>query len=154
MAPETLFLICNYGILPAWLLLAVAPSWSWTQRLVHGVWIPLVLGVLYASLLLSASDVPEGAGFGSLAGVMLFFTSPTATLAGWVHYLVFDLFVGAWEVRDARRRGIAHGWVLPCLALTLLFGPTGLLLYLALRFGLVRATSLEEGAAPAAAGRA
>jgi len=154
MTPETLFLICNFGILPAWLLLAVAPSWSWTQRLVHAAWIPLVLGVLYAYLLLSAADVPEGASFASLTGVMLFFTSPQATLAGWVHYLVFDLFVGAWEVRDARRRGIGHGWVLPCLALTLMFGPSGLLLYCIVRFILVRVTGLEESAAPGAASRA
>ena len=113
-----------------------------------------MLGVVYAWLLLSATDVPEGASFATLAGVMLIFTSPHATLAGWVHYLVFDLFVGAWEVRDARRRGIGHGWVLPCLALTLMFGPGGLLLYLVLRFFLVRATDLEESATPVAARRA
>jgi len=27
-------------------------------------------------------------------------------LAGWTHYLAFDLFIGGWEVRDAQRRGI------------------------------------------------
>ena len=54
-------------------------------------------------------------------------------LAGWVHYLVFDLFVGSWEVSDARRLGIPHLFVVPCLILTFLLGPCGLLLYLAVR---------------------
>jgi hypothetical protein len=54
-------------------------------------------------------------------------------LAGWIHYLAFDLFVGSWLVRDAHLRGIAHGWVLPLLFLTFLFGPAGLLSYLGLR---------------------
>jgi hypothetical protein len=75
---------------------------------------------------------------------MLFFTSPYATLVGWVHYLVFDLFVGAWEVRDARRREIPHLAVVPCLVVTLMLGPVGLLAYLTLRFALKRELSLDE----------
>ena len=58
----------------------------------------------------------------------LLFTSPHAVLAGWIHYLAFDLFVGAWEVRDARRHGLSHWMVVPCLALTLMLGPFGLLI--------------------------
>ena len=52
---------------------------------------------------------------------------------GWIHYLAFDLFVGAWEVRDAQARGIHHLLVIPCLFLTLMAGPGGLLLYWAIR---------------------
>ena len=64
---------------------------------------------------------------------MPLFTSPEIALAGWVHYLAFDLFVGAWEVRTARREAIPHLLVLPCLVLTFLFGPVGFLLFLGLR---------------------
>lgn len=53
--------------------------------------------------------------------------------AGWTHYLAFDLFIGGWEVRDARQRGIPHLLVVPVLVLTFLVGPAGLLLYLAIR---------------------
>jgi Mn2+/Fe2+ NRAMP family transporter len=77
---------------------------------------------------------------------MAFFTSPVAATAGWIHYLVFDLFVGAWQVRDAQRRGITHLAVIPCLVLTLLAGPVGLLLYLALRTGMRRGGFLLEDA--------
>lgn len=143
MSLETLFAIANFGVLPAWALLALAPGWVFTDRLVHAVWIPLLLGLLYATLLVVA-EPPEGASFGSLAGVMAFFTSPVAALAGWVHYLVFDLFVGAWEVRDARRLGVHHGLVVVCLAVTLMAGPAGLLLYLVIRLARTRSTTLVE----------
>ena len=146
MTPDLVFTVCNFGVIPAWLLLAFAPGWEGTQRIVHALWIPCLLGLVYLLIfLVSPGPPPEGGGFGSLAGVMALFTSPYAVLVGWVHYLVFDLFVGAWEVRDARRRGIPHVWLLPCLFFTLMLGPIGLLLYLALRYARLRITTLEEG---------
>ena len=65
---------------------------------------------------------------------MKLFTNEWATLAGWIHYLAFDLFVGAWEVKDAQEKNISHWFVIPCLILTFLFGPIGFLLYSILRF--------------------
>jgi hypothetical protein len=144
MKPEMVFVVCNYGVLPAWILLAVAPSWIWTQRIIHRIWLPMLLGVVYLGVLAVSPPDPPGAGFASLAGVMALFSSPYFALAGWVHYLVFDLFIGAWEVRDARRRGVSHLFVVPCLFLTLMAGPIGLLAYLALRFGLRRTVGLDE----------
>lgn len=146
MTPESLFAVCNYGVLPAWILLAVAPTWTWTRRIVHGIWIPILLGTVYLSVLLTGPATPPEGGFTSLAGVMALFTSSRFALVGWVHYLVFDLFIGAWAVRDARRREIPHGFVVPCLFLTLMFGPIGLLAYLVLRLVLRREISLDETA--------
>jgi len=145
MTPDFVFTVCSLGVMPAWLLLAVAPGWVWTQRLVHALWIPLLLGLVYLTTFLTSPPMPEGGDFGSLAGVMILFTSPHGVLAGWVHYLVFDLFVGAWEVRDARRHHIPHLAVVPCLVLTLGLGPLGLLAYLGLRLALRREVSLDEG---------
>jgi len=54
-------------------------------------------------------------------------------LAGWVHYLAFDLFIGCWIVLDAQERHIKHLLLVPCLGLTFMFGPVGLLLYFILR---------------------
>lgn len=144
MTPETIFLICNSGVLPAWLLLAFAPDWSFTQRLVHQIWIPILLGSVYLAVLVMSPTMSEEGGFSTLDGVMMLFTSPSFALVGWVHYLVFDLFVGAWEVRDARRRSISHLFVVPCLVMTLMLGPIGLLAYLLLRFALTRAVTLDE----------
>ena len=136
MTIETAFIIANTGILPAWALLALAPRWRVTEALVHGGWYIATYCLLYSGFLIYAlgfTPPVEGASFNSLAGVMALFSSPLGVLIGWVHYLAFDLFVGAWEARDARRRGIAHGLLLPCLVFTLMFGPFGLLLYLAVR---------------------
>lgn len=146
MTADTVFAICNAAVLPAWALLVFAPGWAGTQRVAHSLLYPLALGAVYLAGFALAGPSPPGASFASLRGVMLFFTVPGAVLVGWVHYLVFDLFVGAWEVRDARRRGIRHLYVVPSLVMTLLLGPIGLLLYLTLRFQLQRVATLEETA--------
>jgi hypothetical protein len=138
MQPDLVFAIANNGILVFWLLLIVAPRWTVTEFAVHSIAIPVILGLTYIWLIASGflGTMPAGASFSSLAGVMAFFTSPVAATAGWVHYLVFDLFIGAWEVRDSGRRGIPHWAVIPCLVVTLAFGPAGLLSYLVLRLAL------------------
>jgi hypothetical protein len=136
------FLVCNYGVLPAWGLLMISPSSDWTKRLVHSGLVPLVLGTVYLWAMVANPDALEGAGFTTLDGVMALFTSPWVALAGWVHYLIFDLFIGAWEVRDAQRHGIRHAFVVPCLLLTLMLGPVGLGMYLLLRAGFGNGLSL------------
>ncbi len=141
MTPGLVFTIANNGILAFWVLLIAAPRWRVTQLAVHSIAIPLVLGATYAWLLWRATFGGEGApgsSFFSLAGVMALFSAPVAATLGWIHYLVFDLFIGAWQSRDAQRRGIAHWLVVPCLVATLLAGPIGLLLYLLLRLALRR----------------
>ena len=145
MTPEPLFSFASTIVLPGWLLLVFVPRWKWTARFICALVIPVLLGLLYLYIILVHWRGSEG-GFGSLGQVSDLFQSPWLLLAGWVHYLAFDLFVGAWQVRDGRRRGLHHGWLIPCLILTLMAGPLGLLLYLLLRFALTRETSLLEGA--------
>ena len=143
---ELLFTICSTAVLPAWLLLIAAPTWRWTHRLIHRVWIPGLLAVVYIYCVYASGPTPEGAGFGSLHEVMILFTSPYSVLAGWIHYLAFDLFIGAWEARDAHRRGISHMLVIPCLGLTFIAGPVGLLLYFCIRWWNDRSlTTVEMG---------
>lgn len=141
---ELLFYACNYGVLIAWVLLAIAPRWAGTQRLVHSGFVPVLFGAAYALILFTdRAGNPDGS-FLTLPGVVAIFESPQTVAAAWIHYLVFDLFVGAWEVRDAQRLGIPHAAVVPCLFFTLMFGPVGLLVYLALRYALRRRFSLVE----------
>ena len=146
MSPDLAFTICNNGVLPAWLMLVFAPNHPLTHRLVHARWIPALFGVAYLAAFATNPVSPEGGGFSSLAGVMALFTAPHAVLAGWIHYLSFDLFVGAWEVRDAARRGIPHLLIIPCLAFTLMLGPAGLMAYLAIRYAKTRTWRFEETA--------
>jgi len=131
MSGELLFSIVTWAMVPLWLLLAVLPNAAITRILVHSVAPPLALGLLYAWLY---HMVPgHSVNFTSLEGVRQTFQNENMLLAGWVHYLVFDLFVGAWIVRNARRREIWYPLVVPCLFLTFLMGPVGLLVYLVLR---------------------
>lgn len=137
MSPEQLFSLSTTLVLPGWLLLVFLPRWRWSARLVAPVVIPAALGCVYVFLVATHFGRSEG-DFGSLAGVARLFQNPYNLLAGWIHYLAFDLFVGSWEVRDAQREGVHHLLVAPCLFLTFFFGPIGLLLYLVLRFAVRR----------------
>ena len=149
LSPDAVYMLLNYGVLPFWALLIFAPHLKITDWLVHSIFAPTVLGVVYAWLLANAmfgAGLPEGAGFATLDGLMKAFSAKEAVVAGWAHYIVFDLFIGAWEGRDAQRLGMNHFVLIPCLLLTLAIGPVGLLAYLLVR-GLAGrgGTSLFEG---------
>lgn len=135
LAPAPLFGYANAFASLGWLLLGLAPRWALTRRgVLSGAW-PLALAALYAAALLAHHAGPAGGagGFGSLAQVRQLFASDWALLAGWVHYLCFDLWLGAWQVQDGQRRGVPHPLLLPGLALTFLAGPVGLLVHCGMR---------------------
>lgn len=137
MTPDQLFQLANPAALLGWLALLAAPLAPRIAQVIAAVTIPLLLSLAYAGLVLAFWwDAPGG--FGSLPEVQALFTHPQIALAGWLHYLAFDLFLGAWQVRTARAEGIPHWMVIPCLILTFLFGPAGLLAFAAVRFTLVR----------------
>lgn len=130
MTAENVFLIANSFALGGWLVLvfAVLRKHDWLRDRVAGCWWPLALCVLYAVLIALFFGRTEG-GFDSLANVKLLFTSDWAALAGWVHYLAFDLFIGSWIARETMQKGIGRLWLVLLLPATFLFGPIGLLLF-------------------------
>lgn len=129
---EALFQIANATALAGWLVLLASPFVPRIADAVSGLAIPTVFAIVYSGLMLAFWSRVEG-GFDTLAGVMQLFDAREIVLAGWIHYLAFDLFIGAWQVRTARAEAIPFWLILPCLALTFLFGPAGLLAFLALR---------------------
>ena len=131
MTAEQVFSIANAIALLSWVLLAILPRQRWVATFVTGAAVPGLLAATYAVLIASHWGAPGG--FTSLAAVATLFSNPWMLLAGWVHYLAFDLLIGTWEVRDARERGVSHWLVLPCLFLTFMFGPAGWLLYQGVR---------------------
>jgi len=130
--PESLFTLATWLSLPGWVLLVVAPRWRWSARIIGPVILPMLLSALYVAALALHLPHAEG-GFGSIADVRTLFSDDWILLAGWIHYLAFDLFVASWEVRDSQRLGISHVVVVPCLVLTLFVGPIGFLCYLLAR---------------------
>jgi hypothetical protein len=122
----------------ALLLSLIAPAVRRPAQTAARLLIPAVLGVGYVVLLAQGWGGAPGAGFGSIEQVRALFSVDAALAAGWLHYLAFDLFVGSWIVEDGLARGINRFALIPCLALTFLFGPAGFLLYLGLRLVLAR----------------
>jgi hypothetical protein len=135
MEPERLFAIASAAVLPGWAMLALAPlrrRWAIIgARIVAAVLCGFYMALLVAGL--AGEGPPAGAGFDTLAGVALLLSTPAALLAGWVHYLAFDLFIGSWQAEDAPGATVPHWLLLPCLVLTFVAGPVGLLLYLGLK---------------------
>src|SRR5262245_60225697 len=132
MNPATIFQVANLLPLPIWAIWILAPRSQPARTLAASTWPWAILAALYAALVVIAVSGQglEPAAFGSLGGVMRLFASPWVALAGWVHYLCFDLFVARWMMQDAPDAGYRLS---PILLLTLLFGPAGLLCYLTLR---------------------
>jgi len=136
MPLEKLFSLASAAALAGWLALALAPvqrgAMVFAARLIAAILCGAYAAFLVTGLI-SGGGMPEGASFNSLAGVRVLLGSPQALLAGWVHYLAFDLFTGAWEAENAPASRVPHWLLLGCLALTLLAGPVGLLLYLVIK---------------------
>lgn len=137
MPPDQLFQLANPLALLGWVALLASPLAPRVAQGIAAAAIPLLLSLAYAGLVLAFWWEAPG-GFGALPEVQALFTHPQIALAGWLHYLAVDLFLGAWQVRTARAEGIPHWAVIPCLVLTFLFGPAGLLAFAILRFTLVR----------------
>lgn len=142
MSDAQWFQIANTTALVSWIALAVQPRRvaAWLRYVVPGA-----LAVLYIWAIATSLPTADG-GFGTLDEVKRLFTSDRAVLAGWVHYLAFDLFIGCWEVLDAQQRRVHHLLVVPCLFLTFMLGPAGLLLYLLVRRVTARPLPATEAA--------
>jgi Domain of unknown function (DUF4281) len=132
--PDTVFRLANSAALLGWVALWLSPSSTPRAPAVRrftGRVLPLLLSLLYVAML-AVHWRGEG-GFGSLAEVRALFDVPGALVAGWVHYLAFDLFVGSWIAERCAAPALPHWQLLPLLVLTFLFGPVGLLGYALLR---------------------
>jgi hypothetical protein len=132
MSIDLIFSAANMLALLGWAGLILLPRLPLVTGAIAGFAIPALLSVAYAGLIAAFWATAEG-GSSSLDDVHLLFQSRGLLLAGWLHYLAFDLFVGAWEVRTARAEGIPHLLVVPALVLTFLFGPAGFFLFMAIR---------------------
>ncbi|CAK9070321.1 Uncharacterized protein SCF082_LOCUS35009 [Durusdinium trenchii] len=130
-----LFPIANAAPLVTWLLLIFFPSWEHLPKAALAA--PVFNAVLYVAaigFLLTHPD-PEAASVDltSLDGIVAAFRNPDGVFAGWLHYCVFDPLVGLGEVLDSQQQKVPHFLVVPCVILTLLFGPMGFLSYLTVR---------------------
>jgi hypothetical protein len=133
MNHELIFSLAGLMAMAGWAALLLSPLIPvWSDR-AAGLIIPGALSVGYVVILL-AFPAPGG-GFGSFAEVSALFSHADALMAGWIHFLAFDLLVGAWICRRGRQQGLPFWSVAPCLPVTFLFGPAGFLLFQLVRAG-------------------
>ncbi len=116
----------------SWVLLFLFYPKQWVYTtLFSGVMV--ILALTYIFFIFQGLTGPQEGGFDSLSGVRNLFSSDEALLAGWIHYLAFDLFIGMWISKDAWERHISRWLVIPCLVLTFMLGPVGWLVYFIFR---------------------
>ncbi|WP_119390860.1 ABA4-like family protein [Taklimakanibacter lacteus] len=134
MTLETLFSTANLAALAGWAVLAagIVLNNGALRDLAAGRIVPGLLAVVYTGLILLFWPGSDG-GFGSLGDVARLFANPWLLLAGWVHYLAFDLAIGAMIARKAFDEGLPRLVLVPILPLTFLFGPIGWLVFEAVR---------------------
>ncbi|MEO7802305.1 MAG: ABA4-like family protein [Ginsengibacter sp.] len=134
MSPDLIFQICSTVAMCSWVVLIfISPFWPKYDKFLIGIIITL-FAVVYTWLIFSSINLNDLKGFGSLNGVMTLFQNRTLVTAGWLHYLAFDLMTGIWIQKNAKRHHIHYWLTAPCLFLTFMLGPFGLLLYLMLRW--------------------
>jgi hypothetical protein len=128
MSADAMFNMANTAVLPGWLVLMLAPRgrWVWLDR-IPALILPLGLAALYGGLILAHFSA-AGGGFGSIAEVRALFASDYGLLAGWVHYLAFDLMIGAMIAARMDAMGLSRLSQVPLLGLIFLFGPLGVFL--------------------------
>jgi hypothetical protein len=129
VSAELAFQLLNAVVLPWWAVWLVAPRSRWAARLAgHGA-VFIALGLVYTGLLAAALSTGDGEGF-AFDGLRAALSHPIGFLAGWTHYLAFDLFVGAWILRESGRLDLEPR---PYLFFTLMAGPLGLMSFLVRR---------------------
>lgn len=132
MNASTIFQLGNSIVLLGWLLLFFAPKWKYTQPFIlNGLLV--LFAIVYAYLLLSDIGDFKFDSFSTLQNVRALFEKDNALAAGWLHYLAFDLFVGAYIVREIQRLQMPHWLAFIALPFTFMFGPMGYLIFIIIK---------------------
>jgi hypothetical protein len=132
MDVANLFKTANAFVIPGWLLLLLVPNWKYTLPLIR-YGIVVVLAALYAYLILSSISGFNSESFSTLENVKHLFQNDDAVLAGWIHYLAFDLLIGTHIVEQAKLHQVPRWLYVFTLPLTFMFGPMGYLLFVVMK---------------------
>jgi len=147
---DTIFSVTGTLAMIGWAGLILLPRVRLVVHVLARMIIPVAIAGVYVYLMAANfGSAPAEGGFDSLQAVAALFSVDALLLAGWIHYLAFDLFVGSWEVEDAQAHGVPHLALIPCLILTFLAGPAGFAVYLAVRLATTALRNRAGGAAAA-----
>lgn len=135
MSPEAMFSHASTAAMIGWALLILGPRRFGSLNLIPLWFIPAGLSLVYGLIVLSRF-AGIGGGFDSLASVATLMSDEWALLAGWVHFLAFDLFVGAVMSLRMDRAGAGRLVQAPILFAIFMLGPLGFLVAALTEFGL------------------
>ena len=145
---ENIYLVANWGVIPFWLLLILAPNHGLTNFLAQSVIAPLLLATGYSYLsynLYLEKNVFDGFElYSGLDGLYSMFSNEILLLIFWLHFLAISLFAGAWIIRDARRYLIPKIITIPSLILTYFSGPVGIVIYWFIRIFFAKKISFDD----------
>ena len=148
ITPENIYLVANWGVIPFWLLLILAPNHGLTNLLAQSVIAPLLLATGYCYLtynLYLEKNVFDGFElYSGLDGLYSMFSNEILLLIFWLHFLAISLFAGAWIIRDARRYMIPKIITIPSLILTYFSGPVGIVIYWLIRIFFAKKISFDD----------
>ena len=145
---ENIYLVANWGVIPFWLLLVIAPNHKLTNFFTQSIVVPLLLAIGY--IYLSYVIYLEGNVFDAfelyngLNGLYSMFANEAFLLIFWLHFLAISLFAGSWIVRDSKKYLIPKIITIPSLVLTYFSGPVGLIIYWFLRIFFARKVSFDD----------
>ncbi len=148
ITPENIYLIANWGVIPFWLLLILAPNHGLTNFLAQSIVVPLLLATGYSYLsynLFLEKNIFDGFElYSGLDGLYSMFANEILLLIFWLHFLAISLFAGAWIVRDARKYLIPKIITILSLILTYFSGPVGLVIYWLIRIFFAKKISFND----------
>ena len=145
---ENIYLIANWGVIPFWLLLVLAPNNNLTNFLAQSIIVPLLLGSGYVYLsyiIYSEGNILDSFElYSGLDGLYSMFANEVLLLIFWLHFLAISLFAGAWIVRDSKKYLIPKIITIPSLVLTYFTGPIGLVIYWFMRIFFAKKVSFDD----------
>jgi len=144
------FILINLIVSPFYLLMLVAPRAPFTQRAMASLWpvaLPALVHVAFILVILIVarpnvlqlwqSLYVEHGVFGATTVSMLsqlYGQYPEyATLHGWVHVVVGDIFMARWAYLDSLERAVPSWRIALVAALIAFMGPVGIIAYLLMR---------------------
>jgi len=135
---ENIYIYCNYGVLPFWLLLILMPSSKITQFFVNSIILPLILSTAYVYVLYQAILLEEPIFYFfklylSIDDLYTIFATESFLLVFWIHFLALSLFLGSWVSRDAIKYNISKKILVFPLIIIYFTGPLGFVIYWSLR---------------------
>ena len=131
---DTVFNLSSLLVMPLWALMIFAPLWRVTRTIMKSPWVIAPAALLYATLVLpNIATVFPAVSSPNLEGIRTLLSSDSGATIAWVHFLAFDLFVGRWAYLESRALNLNVFAMAVALFFTLMLGPVGALLYLALR---------------------